>query len=209
MALKLLSLSKGGEAPKLRLNLSKESRPFTVELFWETPHDLDAHALEAFNNGNGARITSLKQVLSTYAFKRTVRGKVEGEFDRNTDGSFQTASGALLHNGDVLTGKPEGVDEIITINGSKLDGANEVPIFITIHSEPGARIITFSEVEKAGMHIKDGSGKTLAEYELSKQFGEFNIVQMGSLMLHNNGWEYVEVASGFMGDFNDILGAFS
>ena len=39
--------------------------------------------------------------------------------------------------------------------------------------------------------------------------GEFNVVQLGSVMLSaNGGWEYVPVGVGFQGDFNDVLGSF-
>lgn len=50
----------------------------------------------------------------------------------------------------------------------------------------------------------------IEKYKLSDEFGEFNVVQLGSLMLvSGGGWEYVPVGVGFLGDFNDVLGNFS
>ncbi len=46
-------------------------------------------------------------------------------------------------------------------------------------------------------------------HRLSDEFGEFNVVQLGSVMLApKGGWEYVPVGIGFKGDFNDVLGNF-
>ncbi len=207
MALKTLSLVKAGdEGTKLHLNL-KKGETFSVELFWESKHDLDAHALLATNNGDRAKVSGFEQVLSTYVFKRKVGGKIVGEFDRNSDGSFQTLCGSLRHSGDALTGKPDNVDEMITIDGSKIgESVNEIPIFVTIHP-PGR--VKFAEVAKAGIRIKNDQGVVLAEYQLSKQFGQSDAVQMGSLVLGANGWEFAEVGVGFNGDFNTILESFS
>ena len=70
MALELKLSKPGDTAPKLSLNLAKPAR-FTVELYWESAHDLDAHALLATNSGAGAKVTSFDQVLSTYNAKKT------------------------------------------------------------------------------------------------------------------------------------------
>lgn len=199
-----LSLTKPGDAPKkLSLNLVKPSR-FSVELFWDSKHDLDAHALLTTNSGQGAKVSAFEQVLSTYNAKKT---NPNGLLINNSDGSFSTPCGGLRHSGDSRTGDVVDIDEVITIDGAKVpSGVNEIPIFVTIHPSKAAR---FAEVARAGIRIKDDSGKTLGEFELSKEFGEFDAVQMGSLLLSPSGWEYAAVGVGFKGDFNTILGHFS
>lgn len=202
--LEKLNLAKPGDTrPKLSLNLTKVAR-FTLELFWSSAHDLDAHALLATNSGDGAKVSSFDQVLSTYNCKKT---NPAGHLTGNSDGSFSTPEGALTHSGDARTGVNSDIDEIITIDGSKVPaGVNEVPIFVTVHPSKTAK---FSDVKEAGIRIKNDQGAILGEYTLSDQFGQFDAVQMGSLLLGPNGWEYAAAGSGFNGDFNTILEHFS
>lgn len=203
MALQLPLVKPGETAPKLSLNLAKPAR-FSVELYWDSEHDLDGHALLAANTGGGAKITSLDQVLSTYNAKKT---NPNGALTNNVDGSFSTPCGGLTHSGDSRTGMGKAVDEIITIDGAKVPSdVNEIPIFVTIHPSKSAK---FMDVRTAGIRIKNDQGAILGEYELTNQFGQFDAVQMGSLLLGANGWSYSAAGSGFNGDFNTILGHFS
>lgn len=203
MALELKLSKPGDVAPKLSLNLSKPAR-FTVELFWDSSHDLDTHALLATNQGEGAKVTSLDQVLSTYNAKKT---NPQGTLVTQADGSFATPDGGITHSGDARTGLTHDVDEKLSIDGSKVaQGVNEIPIFVTIHA---AGTANFSSVRNAGIRIKNDQGLVLGEYQLSNEFGQFNAVQMGSLLLDHQGWHYLAAGSGFNGDFNFILSHFS
>ncbi len=200
-----LKIQKPGDpTPKLRLSMNKGDR-FTVELEWDSPHDLDAHALLATNPGTGAKVDSFDKVLSTYNCAKT---NSEGTLPGNPDGSFETPDGALHHSGDSKTGVDKAVDEVITVNGSKVAAdVNEIPIFITIHHL--ARPATFGDVKHAGIRIKDAGGRVLGEYKLSDEFSAYDCVQMGSLIHGANGWEYAAVGVGFSGNFNMILENFS
>lgn len=203
MALELKLSKPGDTAPKLSLNLAKPAR-FTVELSWDSAHDLDTHALLATNGGGGAKVTSFDQVLSTYNAKKT---NPQGVLTTNADGSFSTPEGGITHSGDARTGVNLDVDETLSIDGSKISaGVNEIPIFVTIHAAAGAN---FSSVKNAGIRIKNDQGLVLGEYLLSNEFGPFNAVQMGSLLLDGSGWHYLAAGSGFNGDFNFILSHFS
>ncbi|NTW13610.1 MAG: TerD family protein [Candidatus Moranbacteria bacterium] len=205
MALTLPLKKEGDVAPKLSLNLDKGAK-FSVELFWESEHDLDGHALLATNNGFGAKITDMAQVLSTYNPGLPLADGSASSRKSGDKRPFMTPCGSLRHSGDARTGIGATVDEIITIDGSLIPpGVNEIPIFVTIHPTHTAK---FSQVTDAGIRIKDESGKILGEYILSNQFGEFDAVQMGSLILGANGWSYEAAGSGFNGDFNAILGYF-
>jgi tellurium resistance protein TerD len=208
MPLTLPLVKPGEDRPKLNLNLNKGSL-FHVELFWESHHDLDAHALLANNDGNGAKVSAYEQVLSTYATKKM--NPKSGVLEANPDGSFSTPEGALTHSGDSRTGIGKVLDEIITIDGAKVPaGVNEVPFFVTIHTTDGSGArLKFGDIKDAGIRIKDGSGKELASFHLGQEFGNFNAIQMGSLMLGPTGWEFAAAGSGFMGDFNTVLGHFS
>ncbi|HSI20307.1 MAG TPA: TerD family protein [Verrucomicrobiae bacterium] len=201
-----LDLTKKGETPKkLSLNLSKPAR-FTVELYWDSEHDLDGHALLCTNDGSGAKASTLDHVCSTY---NCVKTNDQGVLPVNADGkSFSTVEGALTHSGDARNGQIADVDEIITIDGAKVPaGINEIPIFVTIHPHKAA---TFAEVKTAGIRIKDDGGRILGDYELTANFAQFDAVQMGTLTLDpSTGWVYTPIGVGFNGDFKYILENFS
>lgn len=204
MALQLALVKPGDVVPKLHLSLNKGAT-FRIKLSWDTDYDLDAHALLAVNDGNGAKVSSLLQVLSTYNMKKT---NPAGALSPNPNGSFSTPEGALTHSGDARTGVGADVDEMITVDGSKVPaGVNEIPIFVTIH--PKNHPATFAEVKDAKIVIEDEAGKVLGSYNLSGEFGKFNAVQMGSLMHSDAGWEYGAAGVGFVGDFNTVLESFS
>ena len=208
MSLKLSVLKDGEVAPKLKLNMNKSAK-FFVELRWNTEADLDAHALLAYNDGNGAKVSSFDQVLSTYNKKR--KNNPDGKLITNPNGSFSTPDGALTHSGDVLKGAGKDLpDETITIEGDKAgSNVNEIPIFVTIHKAQETHTTFGSIGGHASIAIREETGHELARYELNDELGKFNAVQMGSVILGDNGWEFAPVAKGFNGDFNTVLENFS
>lgn len=215
-----LNLAKPGEKlpGNLKLNLSKDET-FKVSVFWDCDpkhtDDVDIHALLATNNGDGAKITSLDQILSVFNTKNPVRPNAV--LTANPNGSFQTPEGGLTHSGDKRVQKNT---ETIVFNGSLIPaGVNEIPLFVAVfeaehgdeheaddhEEEEGA----FADIENVTVTITDGAGKVLGKYVLSDEFGEFNCVQIGSIILGDDGWEYAPVGSGFNGDFNEVIGFFS
>lgn len=217
-----LSLDKPGvSSPKLKLSLSKGAR-FTAKIEWrcDAVHadDVDVHALAARNDGNGAKVAALTGVLSTYNTKQM--NPSGGALPVNADGSFQTPDGGLSHSGDK---RVQNNTETITIDGSKIPaGVNEIPIIVTVHESDsdgshaakrgaaaGDEETAFGDIDVCTITLTDSSGKELGAYKLSDEFKEFNVVQLGSIMLGDNGWEYAPVGRGFKGNFNDVLGHFS
>lgn len=194
----------GDNVPKLSLSLKKESI-FQIELSWDSTVDVDAHALLAFNDGSGAKVSSFDQVLSTYNSKKT---NPSGTLMTNADGSFSTPCGSLTHSGDSRDGTTQDVDETMKIDGSKIkNGENEILIFVTIHAANGKK---FSEVKEAKIVIKDDAHKVLCEYMLSSEFSGFDSVQMGSIILTpDKAFQFHPVGVGFNGDFNTVLSNFS
>ena len=216
-----LSLQKPGSAPakKLQLSLNKGAK-FTVRIAWDCAadhqDDLDIHALEATNDGSGAKVTALDQILSTYNTRKMSPNS--GVLATNPDGSFSTPSGALTHSGDIRVQGRE--SEVLTIDGSKMPaGINEIPLFATVHKadhgeehesdHESAEEAAFADIETCTVTISDADGKELGSYQLSQEFGEFNVVQLGSIMLDRGGWQYAQVGRGFTGTINDVLGHFS
>ena len=220
MPMLTLNLQKPDAAPvrRLQLSLSKGAR-FNVKVEWDCKadhqDDVDVHALEAVNRGQGAKVTALESILSTY---NTTRMSRAGALKTNADGSFATPSGGLSHSGDIRVQNSKA--EVLTIDGSKVPpGVNEIPLFATVHKADHGEAheeehgeedeAAFADIDRCTVTIADDAGKVLGQYLLSDEFGEFNVVQLGTVMLApNGGWEYVPVGVGFQGDFNDVLGNF-
>lgn len=216
-----MKLEKPGAKPpkKLQLSLSKGAR-FTVKIAWECEadheDDVDIHAFEASNQGDGAKVASLEDILSTYNTRKM--NPSGGALANNQDGSFATKSGGLLHTGDI---RVQGNFETIIVDGTRIPvGINEIPVFATVHKadhgnehesdHESAEEAAFADIEVCTVTISDEAGRELAAYKLSDEFGEFNVVQLGSIMLSAQGaWEYAPVGRGFTGTINDVLAHFS
>lgn len=206
-----LNLSKPGDvAQKLALSLDKGER-FKVRLSWDGDTDLDLHALVAVNYGDGAKVSSMDDILSTYNVQRTIRGQTVGTLPKATDGTFKVHGGALVHSPDATDGSADGDDEWVSIQPDRLspptNGAIEIPLVAMIHPQNSGR--TFRDVKNARVIVENAAGQELLNASLSSQFGEFVGVQMGSIMVDAAGSSFVNVGVGFNSDFNQVLGHFS
>lgn len=218
-AMLTLSLEKPGiAAPKLQLSLNKGAQfKVTVEWVCDADHadDVDVHALEARRIGTSAKVTELGGVLSTY--NTTRMNPTGGALPSKPDGSFETPSGGLFHSGDK---RVQNNSETIVIDGSKLPaGVTDIPIFVTVHEadhgsghdsgDEEEEEAAFGDIDVCTITLSDNSGQQLGAYQLSDEFKEFNVVQLGSIVLGAGGWEYVAAGRGFNGTFNDVLARFS
>lgn len=97
----------------------------------------------------------------------------------------------------------------------------EIPILVTVHeAEHGGGHETghsgeeeeeaaFGDIDACTITLSDIAGNGLGAYNLSDEFKKFNVVQLGSILLGTNGWEYAAVGNGFNATFNDVLAHFS
>jgi len=206
-----LNLSKPGDVSrKLALNLQKAER-FKVRLAWDGQTDLDLHAIVCLNRGDGAKASSLEDILSTYNVRRRVGSGEVGTLEKAADGSFAVHGGALVHSPDATDGDALDVDEWIDIDPSKLavppGAVIEIPLVALIHQQTTVR--RFRDVAGAWVSIENVAGTELLRIQLSSQFGEFIGVQMGSVMIDASGTHFAAVGVGFNGDFNSVLEHFS
>lgn len=206
-----LNLTKPGDATqKLSLNLSKGAS-FKARLSWDGATDLDLHALVAVNTGNGAKVSSFGDILSTYNVQRTISGQSQGTLPLAADKTFSIYGGALTHSPDAIDGHAQGDDEFVIIYPDRLtppaNGVLEIPLVATIHPQTPGR--NFSQVQNAHLIIEDEHGKVLLDVSLSKDFAEFVGVQVGSVVIEAGQSSYANIGVGFKTDFNDVLGFFS
>ena len=200
-----LNLTKEAAAP-ISFSLCKIQK-YIVELYWESQHDLDVHAIAL----RGGKLTGIQGILSTYNSSLVTSANPAVKHVSGGKEMFQNVEGSLIHHGDARTGinvNQALPDEILTVDLPKLAGGeDEIGFFITTHPPSNAK---FSEVSNAKLVIKDDSGATLLTANLTNDFDQFDMVQMGSLVLNpvSNGWEFNPHATGINGSFNDIIAMF-
>lgn len=202
----------------IQLNLTKEAagpisfslckiQKYIVELYWESQHDLDVHAIAL----KGGKLTGIQGILSTYNGGLVTSANPAVNHVSGGKEMFQNINGSLIHHGDARSGISVNQalpDEVLTVDLPKLtDGTDEIGFFITTHPPSSAK---FSQVNDAKLVIKDDSGATLLTANLTNDFDSFDMVQMGSLVLNpaSNGWEFNPHATGINGSFNDIIAMF-
>jgi stress response protein SCP2 len=191
-----LNLSKDGQKQPLKLNLRKGSS-FSVEGYWDDKKDLDLHA---FILRSGKIAGDAAELLTYAAAGQYTAGYVVGK-----GMPFALPDGSLAHSGDASTGVGSPVDEIITVNSSKLPtDADEVPVFMSLYNEG----MKFGDVKDAGVRIKDDTGKVLEEIKLTEGFAAFNVVQIGSFVRGDAGWDFSLVGVGTTGNIETVLGQF-
>jgi tellurium resistance protein TerD len=212
MSLQVCSIKPGDAGQKLSLNLTK-SQPFKMVLSWDEGMDLDLHVLRCVNTGSGAKATTMEDVLSTYNVERHVRinGVMEtvGTIKKNADGTFAVYGGAMVHSKDAEDGSAEDVDEWVKIYPEKLprvtDGVVELPLLAMIHQQNKH----FADVKNPKLVVFDMAGAPLLQINLSQEFGQYNGVHAGSIVITDQGAEFHSFGSGFNSDFNEMLGNFS
>jgi len=175
-----VSLNKGG-----RVSLSKEApglKKIKIGLGWDinttdtgTDFDLDA---SVFMLGSDNKVTE----NSDFIFYNNLKSK----------------DGSVVHEGDNLTGKGDGDDEVIRVDLSKVDAKYaSLAIVVTIH-EAENRGQNFGQVSNAFIRIvNEADGKELAKFELDEDYSSETSVLFGTLYRKNGEWRFKAEGSGF------------
>ena len=181
-----VSLSKGGN-----VSLSKEVpglKAVVVGLGWDVrvtdgqAFDLDASAFILGSNG---------KVKDDSAFV----------FYSNKTG----ADGAVQHQGDNLTGRGEGDDEVILMNLSGMPAdVDKISIAVTIH-EAEQRKQNFGQVSKAFMRVSNAEGnQEIARYDLSEDASTEAAMIFGEIYRHGSEWKFKAIGQGFAGGLGPL-----
>ena len=185
-----VSLSKGGN-----VSLSKEApdmRTMRIGLGWDmrvtdgAPFDLDASVFVLGEDGK-------------------VRNNGDFVFFNNLTGG----DGAVVHQGDNLTGEGEGDDEVIVVTLDKLP-ANVARIsFAATIYEPDQRRQNFGMVQNGFIRVVDESGgKEVARYDLSEDASTETAMIFGELYRHGGEWKFKAIGQGFAGGLSPLARSF-
>ena len=179
-------LSKGGN-----VSLSKEApglRGVRVGLGWDTrvtdgsAFDLDASIFLLNETGR-------------------VRSDADFVFYNNKNG----ANGAVVHQGDNLTGEGSGDDEVVVVGLDQLPAdIQKLSFAVTIHEAEGRRQ-NFGMVSNAYIRVINADGGTeIARYDLSEDASTETAMIFGDLYRHNGEWKFKAIGQGFAGGLGPL-----
>lgn len=181
-----VSLSKGGN-----VSLTKEApglRGVRVGLGWDTrvtdgsAFDLDASVFLLNESGR-------------------VRSDADFIFYNNKNG----ANGAVVHQGDNLTGEGSGDDEVVVVGLDQLPAdIQKLSFAVTIHEAEGRRQ-NFGMVSNAYIRVLNAEGGTeIARYDLSEDASTETAMIFGDLYRHNGEWKFKAIGQGFAGGLGPL-----
>ena len=138
--------------------------------------------------------------LDAAAFLLNENGKVSSDTDFVFYNNKVHESGAVVHQGDNLTGEGEGDDEQIQIVLSKVPAnISKISFTVTIN-EADVRNQNFGQVSNAFIRVVDfATGNELIRYDLSEDFSIETAVVVAELYRHGGEWKFNAVGSGYQG----------
>lgn len=138
--------------------------------------------------------------LDAAAFLLTDSGKTSNEKDFVFYGNLQHPSGAVIHQGDNLTGEGDGDDEQITVDLSLVpQNISRIAFTVTIYDAEN-RHQNFGMVSNSYIRICDGvTGNEIIRYDLGEDYSIETAVVVGELYRHNNEWKFNAIGSGYQG----------
>lgn len=138
--------------------------------------------------------------LDAAAFLLNENGKVNSDADFVFYNNKVHESGAVVHQGDNLTGEGEGDDEQIQIVLSKVPAnISKISFTVTIN-EADVRNQNFGQVSNAFIRVVDfATGNELIRYDLSEDFSIETAVVVAELYRHGGEWKFNAVGSGYQG----------
>lgn len=185
-----VSLSKGGN-----VNLSKEApglSKIVVGLGWD------------------ARVTDGSAFdLDASCFLLKADGKVRGDSDFCFYNNKSAGEGAVIHQGDNLTGEGEGDDECVKVELGKVPADVDKVVFgVTIH-EAEQRRQNFGQVSKAYIRIvNEENGSEIARYDLSEDASVETAMIFGEIYRSGSDWKFKAVGQGFAGGLGPLAASF-
>jgi len=181
-----VSLSKGGN-----VSLSKEApglKTVRIGLGWDT-RVTDGSAFD----------------LDASAFVLNSEGKVRSDADFIFYNNKNGANGAVVHQGDNLTGQGEGDDEVVVVNLDQLpQDVSKVSFAVTIH-DADSRRQNFGMVTNAFIRVvNDAGGTEIARYDLSEDASTETAMIFGELYRNGEEWKFKAVGQGFAGGLQPL-----
>lgn len=147
--------------------------------------------------------------LDTAAFLLKSDGKVSKAEDFVFFGNLSHPTGAVVHQGDNLTGAGDGDDEQIKIDLSKVPAEIEKIAFTVTIYEADERRQNFGQVNNAFIRIyNEANGEELLRYDLGEDFSIETAAVFGELYKNGGEWKFNAIGSGYQGGLAALCGNF-
>lgn len=150
--------------------------------------------------------------LDSFAICLNDRGELSDRQDIVYFNNLRHCSGAIIHQGDNLTGIGEGDDEVILVNLSRVPSKITRIVFAVNLYRAVSRQQDFSQIDNAFVRLVDlFSKQELARYNLSgKDYQGMTGMIMAEVHFNNDEWELTAVGKGLKAnDFNEIVNHFN
>ncbi|MDR0424853.1 MAG: TerD family protein [Clostridiales Family XIII bacterium] len=172
-----------------RVSLDKSMSMALVGLGWDTNKYDGGHDFD----------------LDASAFLVGSNGKVSNDGDFIFYGNLESATGAVRHTGDNLTGEGDGDDEVIIINFAKIPpDVDKIAITVTIYDAP-IRRQNFGQVSNAYVRVakisneNDLTGEEVLKFNLVEEFSVETAIVVCEIYRHGGDWKFNAVGAGYQG----------
>lgn len=149
--------------------------------------------------------------LDASAFLLGANGRISCDEDFVFYNNKSGRNGAVIHQGDNLTGEGDGDDEVIVIDFTKVpDDIQKIAICVTIH-EALERRQNFGQVSNAYVRVAkianefDAAGEDQLRFDLEEEFSIETGLVVCEIYRHNGEWKFNAVAAGYQGGLQAIL----
>ena len=191
-----ISLQKGQ-----RISLSKESPGLSkimCGLGWDVAEKKSKSGgglFSALTGGGGGQDSDLDATVLCLDDKNKLASKKDIVYF----GNLKHPSGAIIHQGDNLTGEGEGDDEVILVDLAKIPAQISKLVFVVTIYQAVKRKQDFGQVENAFVRlVNQGNNKELARYNLSgNDYTQMTAMTLAEVYRHQGDWKMAAVGNGF------------
>lgn len=111
-------------------------------------------------------------------------------------GQLKGPDGAIVHQGDNLTGAGEGDDEVIKVSLSKVATKYNKLVFVVNIYQARKRNQDFGMIKNAFIRILDDSRTEIARYNLTDNYQGYTGLIVGELYRHEGEWKFAAIGNG-------------
>ena len=174
-----IDLTKGGGSglKKIMVGLGWDEAPrsggFLKGLFGSQPQDIDCDASVILCGANGKIISGNASDCCVYF------------------GNLRHSSGAIVHQGDNLTGAGDGDDEQIMVDLPRVPANIEKMVFVVNIYDGRARNQHFGMIQSAFIRLVDMDKRTeICKFNLSENYNNMTGLVVGEIYRRNGEWKF-------------------
>jgi tellurium resistance protein TerD len=143
--------------------------------------------------------------LDASVFVLDSSGKVRSDSDFIFYNNLSGANGAVVHQGDNLTGEGDGDDEVVVVSLGQLGAEITKLCFAVTIDKADERRQNFGMVSNAFVRVVNSDGGTeIARYDLSEDASTETAMIFGELYRHGEEWKFKAIGQGFAGGLGPL-----